>query len=134
MPAAVVLNSPPADLNQSGDTYQTNRFSMASDGLGSLGTQYAGEHDLNQPWISPLFGTYTADFPPTILIAGTRDFLLSDTVRMHRKLLAAGVRAELHVFEAAPHGMFGGRAPEDHEQVATVRRILEDAWKAAAGR
>lgn len=134
LPAAVVLNSPPVDLTQSGDTYQTNRFSMVSDGLGNLGTQYAGEYDLNHPWVSPLFGNYTADFPPTILIAGTRDFLLSDTVRMHRKLLSAGVSAELHVFEAAPHGMFGGRAPEDHDQVATVRRFLDEAWKAAEGR
>jgi acetyl esterase/lipase len=44
--------------------------------------------------------------PPTILTAGTRDFLLSDTVRLHRKLLRAGVRAELHVWEGAPHGVF----------------------------
>jgi hypothetical protein len=27
--------------------------------------------------------------------------------------------------------MFGGRAPEDHEQVAQVRTFLEKAWDAA---
>ena len=33
---------------------------------------------------------------------------------MHRKMRAAGVDAELHVFEAMPHGGFFG-APEDNE-------------------
>jgi acetyl esterase/lipase len=73
-------------------------------------------------------------FPPMILTAGTRDFLLSDTVRMHRKLLASGVHAELHVWEGAPHGLFMGRAPEDREQVAQVRAFLEAAWEAAGWR
>ena len=42
---------------------------------------------------------------------------------MHRKLRAAGVDAELHVFEAMPHGGFFG-APEDDELAAEVRRFL----------
>ena len=33
----------------------------------------------------------TAGFPPAILTSGTRDLLLSDTVRAHRKLRRAGV-------------------------------------------
>jgi hypothetical protein len=32
----------------------------------------------------------------------------------HRKLLAAGVDAELHIFEAMPHAGFGGTTPEGH--------------------
>ncbi|TBT83823.1 hypothetical protein ET989_10905 [Propioniciclava sinopodophylli] len=54
-------------------------------------------------------------FPPTFPQTGTRDLFLSNTVRMPRALLAAGVPAELHVFEAMPHGGFGGQTPEDHE-------------------
>ena len=130
LPVAVGLISPPADFTQAGDTYQTNAFTLAPGGLTNLAEFYAGDYDLTHPYISPLFGTYTADFPPIILTAGTRDFLLSDTVRLHRKLIAAGVRTELHVWEGAPHGMFLGRAPEDREQVAQVRRFLEDAWDA----
>ncbi|WP_284984484.1 alpha/beta hydrolase [Arthrobacter sp. efr-133-TYG-118] len=132
LPAAVGLISPPADLTQSGDTYQTNGFTIPQGGLTNMARFYAGGYELDHPYVSPLFGTYSSDFPPTILTAGTRDFLLSDTVRLHRKLLHAGVRAELHVWEGAPHGMFMGRAPEDREQVAQVRRFLEDAWSAAA--
>jgi acetyl esterase/lipase len=43
---------------------------------------------------------------------------------MHRRLLAAGVPAELHVFEAMPHGGFGA-APEDLEVRAAVRDFLD---------
>lgn len=131
-PVAVGLISPPADLTEAGDTYQTNSFTLAPGGLTNVAEFYRGDFPLDHPYVSPLFGKYTADFPPTILTAGTRDFLLSDTVRLHRKLLKAGVRAELHVWEGAPHGMFNGRAPEDYEQVAQVRAFLEAAW--ASGR
>jgi epsilon-lactone hydrolase len=40
-------------------------------------------------------------FPPTLLMSGTRDLFLSNTVRVHRKLRQAGVPADLHVFEGA---------------------------------
>ena len=43
---------------------------------------------------------------------------------MHRKLRAAGVDAELHVFEAMPHGGFGG-SPEDAEMRTEMRRFLD---------
>ncbi|MCZ9880618.1 alpha/beta hydrolase [Arthrobacter sp. B2a2-09] len=132
LPAAAVLYSPAVDFTMSGDTHETERFAMTSDGLGALADFYATNDDVLNPYISPLLGEFTAEFPPTILISGTRDFLLSDTVRLHRKLLKAGVHAELHVFEAAPHGGFGGHAPEDHEQVETVRNFIEAAWVAAA--
>jgi epsilon-lactone hydrolase len=51
--------------------------------------------------------------------------LLSSTVRMHRALRAAGVRADLHVLEAAPHGFFGGNTPEDRELDDEVRRFID---------
>ena len=55
-------------------------------------------------------------FPPTILTTGTRDKLLSDTARFHRALRAAGIHAELHVWEAFGHAGFLGMAPEDAER------------------
>ena len=84
---------------------------------------YAAGRDLTDPYVSPLFGDFSKGFPPTLLASGTRDLFLSNTVRMHRKLRAAGVAAELHVFEAMPHGGFGG-APEDRELAREVRRFV----------
>lgn len=132
-PAVVGLISPPADLTQAGDSYQTNGFTLAADGLTSMAQRYRGKYPLDHPYVSPLFGSYSSNFPPTILTAGTRDFLLSDTVRLHRKLLRAGVVAELHIWEGAPHGLFMGQAPEDREQVAQVRRFFEKAWLSVVG-
>src|SRR6202007_6957 len=89
---------------------------------------YAGTTDPRTPYLSPLFGDFTKGWPPTLLTTGTRDLLLSDTVRMHRALRKAGVPAELHVMEAGPHGGFMGAAPEDREIMAEVRRFTYSAW------
>ena len=124
LPAAVVLLTPEVDLTESGDSFHTN---MGIDNvLGSLmesNLLYANGHDLAHPYLSPLFADVTG-FPPTFLQAGTRDLYLSNTVRMHRTLRAAGVEAELHVFEAMPHGGFAG-APEDLEVRVEMRRFLD---------
>jgi epsilon-lactone hydrolase len=89
---------------------------------------YAGGHDLSHPYLSPLFADFTIGFPPTILTTGTRDLFLSNTVRMHRALRAAGVSAELHVLEAGGHGGFFGQAPEDEELDNEVRRFIDAHW------
>jgi epsilon-lactone hydrolase len=47
-----------------------------------------------------------AGFPPSLLIASTRDFGLSSVVHMHSRLVALGVEAFLHVWEGLEHGFF----------------------------
>jgi acetyl esterase/lipase len=124
LPAGVVLLTPAVDLTESGDSFTTN---LGIDSVLGLLMQtnllYANGHDLAHPYLSPLFADL-AGFPPTFLQSGTRDLFLSNTVRMHRKLREAGVDAELHVWEAMPHGGFGG-APEDAEVRAELRRFLD---------
>jgi acetyl esterase/lipase len=116
LPAATVLVSPEVDLTESGDTFQTNLGvdTTLARSLMPANLLYAGGHDLAHPHLSPLFGDVAKGFPPTFLASGTRDLFLSNTVRMHRNLRAAGVPSELHLTEAAPHGGFIG-APEDLE-------------------
>ena len=125
MPAALVLITPEVDLTESGDSFRTNLgVDNVLGPLTELNLLYANGHDLAHPYLSPLFADVTG-FPPTFVQAGTRDLFLSNAVRMHRKLRAAGVDAELHVFEAMPHGGFGGLAPEDFEVKAELRRFLD---------
>jgi monoterpene epsilon-lactone hydrolase len=130
-PAALVLLTPELDLTESGDSFQTNLGvdNVLTRSLMAANELYAGGHDLTEPYVSPLFGDFTAGFPPTFLQAGTRDLFLSNAVRMHRALRSAGVEAELHVFEAMPHGGFGG-APEDAEMAQEVRRYVAAHWQA----
>ena len=125
LPGALILLTPEVDLTESGDSFQTNLGidNVLTESLADSIALYAGDHDLRHPYLSPLFGDLTAPFPPTLLQAGTRDLFLSNTVRMHRKLRAGGVDAQLHVFEAMPHGGFFG-APEDDELTEEIRRFL----------
>jgi prepilin-type processing-associated H-X9-DG protein len=130
LPAAAVLLTPEVDLTESGDSFRANLGldSVLTSSLMPANLLYADGHDLAHPYVSPLFGDFTKGFPPTFLQAGTRDLFLSNAVRMHRALRAAGVEADLHVLEAAPHGGFFGTAPEDAELDREVRRFVDEHW------
>jgi len=117
-PAAVVLLTPEVDLTEAGDTFRTNELLdvFLKAGLPECNALYAAGHALTDPLVSPLFADFTRGFPPTLIQSGTRDLFLSNSVLMHRKLRRAGVEAELHVWEAMPHGGFGfGSVPENDE-------------------
>jgi acetyl esterase/lipase len=50
--------------------------------------------------------TVLAKFPPTLLLAGGRDFAVSTMAYTHRRLAALGVPSELQVFDGLPHAFF----------------------------
>lgn len=127
LPAGLVLLTPEIDLTESGDTFRTNveLDVILKGGLPECNALYAGGHDLADPYVSPLFADYALGFPPTLVQSGTRDLFLSNSVLLHRRLREAGVGAELHVWEAMPHGTFGrGEAPEHEEITREVGRFL----------
>jgi epsilon-lactone hydrolase len=128
LPGGVVLLTPEVDLTEAGDTFRTNELLDVTlkQGLPECNALYAAGHDLKDPYVSPLFGDFTRGFPPTFIQTGTRDLFLSNSALMHRKLRRAGVDAELHVWEAMPHGGFGfGAVPENEEIRAEVRRFID---------
>ncbi|QLE84493.1 alpha/beta hydrolase [Shewanella sp. Scap07] len=106
LPAALFTGTPATDLAQTTDSWYTLQ------GLDPLGQRdglvqgamdlYAGETPLSDPLLSPV-NANIEQFPPTLLISGTRDLLLSDTVRMHRVLRAADVDAQLHIYDGQSH-------------------------------
>jgi acetyl esterase/lipase len=130
LPAAALLMTPQADLTESGDSFSTNLGldNVLTASLMPVNRLYAGDHDLTDPYLSPLFADFTKGFPPTLLSTGTRDLFLSNTVRLHRALRAAGVPAELHVMEAAGHAGFFSQAPEDEALEVEIRRFVDAHW------
>jgi monoterpene epsilon-lactone hydrolase len=129
MPGACVLHTPAADMTRSGDTFEIlNGIDPLLSGSGSGSASiYAPGHDLKDPYISPVFGDFTKGFSPTILSSGTRDMLLSSAVMMHRALRRAGIKAELDVYEAMPHGGFlGTNAPENREVLNQHVRFMDE--------
>jgi epsilon-lactone hydrolase len=130
LPAAIAPGTPMSDLTGSGDSFSTN--AMIDNVLVAYGSTcdarallYANGHDLNDPLLSPIFGDMH-DFPPTILTTGTRDLLLSSTVRVHRKLRRAGVEAILQVYEGVAHGQLNrdADAPETKEAFEEIARFF----------
>jgi monoterpene epsilon-lactone hydrolase len=110
LPGAIAPGTPMSDVTKVGDSFVTNAMLdnvlVSPDGFCDAGTRvYANGRDLRDPLLSPVYGDMHG-FPPTILTSGTRDLLLSNTVRVHRKLRQAGVEAALQVFEGQSHAQF----------------------------
>lgn len=129
LPGAIFAGTPATDLENKTDTW----FTLA--GLDPLGQRegliqatfelYAGSENLSNPLLSPVNGDLSG-FPPTLLISGTRDLLLSDTVRMHRALRSAGVRADLHVYDGQAHGDYIQGLIQDIPESEDALRELYD--------
>jgi len=107
MPAALFIGTPGADLTGTGDSFSTNqgvdRHIPTLDGFIDAAVRlYAGNLDVANPRVSPIYGDFDG-FPPTLLVSGTRDLFLSNTVRTHIKLRQAGAEADLLVYEGMAH-------------------------------
>lgn len=129
LPAAIGCGAPWADLAARGDSINASAFvdnvlvSQAG-WIGAAAKLYAAGRDLNDPLLSPINGDFSG-LPPAILTTGTRDLLLSDTVRVHRKLRKAGVEASLQVFEGLSHGQFLlPFMPETEEAFAEITAFM----------
>ena len=64
---------------------------------------YAGGENPSNPLLSPVFADYTG-FPPLLIQVGTREKLLSDSVRLARVARRDKVDVTLDVWEGMWHG------------------------------
>jgi epsilon-lactone hydrolase len=131
VPGAIASGTPMSDVTKTGDSFYTNELVdnvlVSRDGFCDAATVvYAHGHDLADPLLSPVNGDMHG-FPPAILTTGTRDLLLSNTVRVHRKLRRAGVEAELVVFEGESHAQyqFDDRVPEAKEAFGEIAAFFD---------
>ena len=105
IPAAVLLISPVTDLYAHGDTHITvaDHDFLGGARLRAVYRAYASEADFAEPYASPLFGDFAKGFPATLIQVGTREVLLSDSVRLNRAIRTAGGVSTLDVYEGMPH-------------------------------
>jgi acetyl esterase/lipase len=67
-----------------------------------------------------------ADFPPTLLISGTRSFEFSMALDTHNKLSQAGAIARLHGWDGMNHAFFyNSELPESREAYAVMADFFE---------
>ena len=139
-PALAGVFTAGGQLDDMGDTAQIFTLSgfyghhdLPSDHEMSEVAAYLRGADHADPLVSPIRGDVSI-FPPTLLVSGTRDALLSVTASFHLALRRANVDAELYVFEAMPHGhWFLMDLPEAREAVdVMVRFFLEHLGEKSA--
>jgi acetyl esterase/lipase len=131
LPGAIAPGTPMSDLTNAGDSFRTNamldNILVAPDAnCDRRAALYTNGRDLKDPMLSPVYGDMRG-FPPAILTSGTRDLLLSNTVRVHRKLRQAGVEAVLQVFEGQAHGQYyrDASAPESKEAFDEIAQFFD---------
>ena len=108
MPEAAVLNSPWSDVSMDSDTLATldchdPLLGRSGAALAQLADFYTAKQSARDPLVSPVYGDWEGIDVPVLLISGTRDIMLSDTVRLHRAMWRGGVPAELIVHEGMWH-------------------------------
>lgn len=129
LPAAGVCLSPWADLEGVGDSYSdpdVNDPMIEMEGLREFGKYYAGS-ELRNPLAAPLYADY-AGLPPLQIFVGTREKLLSDSIRIAETAKAAGVDVSLIVEEGLVHvwPMFGDGVPEAVETVNSIGAFVRE--------
>jgi acetyl esterase/lipase len=130
LPAALGFYSGLADFSRTAESQQLftlNGFSgdVAPQTPSRHDSSYVGKTDPRDPVLSPLFADLRG-FPPTQLVTGTRDLLLSNTALFHLALLRAGVDAQLLVYEAMPHGFwYQFNLPETRECLEMMAKFFD---------
>ncbi len=120
LPRGLVLMSPWTDLTCSGKSFDTKAEIDPVLDRGYIDRMieaYVGvnpeQEVLENPYISPLFGEFTG-FPPTYIQVGSNEILLSDSLRLHKKMVKANVSVKMdeykgmwHVFQMSPFKQAG---------------------------
>lgn len=105
LPRGLVLMSPWTDLTSSGKSHVTKAQIdpvLNADYLEQMIQNYAGGQNLENPYISPLFGDYEG-FPPIYIQVGSNEILQDDAVMLYKKLLKANVSVKMDVFKGMWH-------------------------------
>ncbi len=105
LPRGLVLLSPWTDLTSSGESFQGKAETdpvLNKEYIDRMIEAYAGDNNLGNPLISPLFGDF-AGFPPTCIQVGEQEILLDDSVRLHEKMIDANVPVQLEIFPGMWH-------------------------------
>ena len=93
----LIAISPWIDISMSGD-YDEAEFDPigGKDALQEIGKAWAGDLDLKDYRVSPLFGE-VEDLPKTTLFVGTHEILYSDIRKFYERLNDAGIDVELNI-------------------------------------
>ncbi len=125
LPGALGIFCASADAEWNGDSRYFDRpFSGLSDA--PLEERYYTGQDRSQLLASPAnYPHMLAQFPPTLLVTGTRAGELSSAVNTHKELLLAGADAQIAIWDGLGHAFFYDPAlPESREAFTLMARFF----------
>jgi acetyl esterase/lipase len=121
LPAGGILFSPYVDLEHTAKSLAQNQATdYLPAGLIAAGanTLYLGDHNPRDPYASPMYGSY-AGIPPLLLVAGDREMIRDDSIRLVGAATRDGCDATLHIAPDMYH-VWPALLP-NHEE---TRRVL----------
>ncbi|TYQ00181.1 acetyl esterase/lipase [Tenacibaculum adriaticum] len=132
MPVVNVLFSPLLNLTFEGDSYYNN------DGRDVSANKNSGDKifkdlyldknaNLKDPLISPVFAEYKGNFPATVFVSGTRDLLLSCSLKGFWKMKEGGIKTEMLITEGGWHAsQYYPQIPEAITSRAAIYQFLDN--------
>jgi acetyl esterase/lipase len=95
---------------------------------------YLGDTPIEDPRVAPgVDPQVLSRFPPSLLIAGSRDFAASSLTTLHRRLVAQQVHAELFLFDGLWHAFhIFPDLPESKEVYGLLANFFERTLTASA--
>ncbi len=130
LPAGAVCISPWTDLALTGDSFKTKAKSDLINKPSFLefsGPLYAGEHDLKNPLVSPLYADLHG-LPPILVQVGSEEVLLDDSTRLAERAHAAGVDLTLEVWDGMVHvfQLSARFMPEARQAVKKIGKFMRE--------
>ena len=129
MPGCAMCFSPWVDLSFSGDSAKD----FADDDpivrvaeVSNWGYDYAGNYNINDPLISPLYGDLSG-LPSVMIQASTKEVLTSDATRLAGKLEAAGNDVHLQLWPELLHvwQLFWRLVPESDDALKAAGAFID---------
>ena len=120
-PSCIVAISPWVDLSMPGKSRKKDPI-LHRDTLKDCARMYAGE-SLKNPLVSPIYGDL-AGLPDSLIFAGDREILESDSVRLANHLAKAGCNTELHIVKGMWHAYVLYGIPEARIALSRIKEYL----------
>jgi acetyl esterase/lipase len=129
-PAAAVLLSPWTDLAGTGESMITRADVdpwLTPDQNRANAALYAGETDLKNPLVSPLYADL-GGLPPLLIHVGGDEIMLDDSTRLADRARAAGVEVTLDIWEGMWHAWhhFAPKLPEAVRAIEQIGKFIRE--------
>ncbi len=128
LPSRVVLASPWLDVTLTNpkidDQLLGNERVLDRDSMQIAGRLWAGDADMSDPLVSPLFG-HVAGLPPVDLLSSTYDLLHPDIVLLRDELRANNNAGTYREYDKMLHSFYLSTLPESQDALDTLVAMIE---------